>query len=63
MAKINTNISLDPKFKQEAVSLFSLCGLDLLTAVTLFLSQTIREKKIPFQIKLNEGIKVENEKN
>ncbi len=45
MAKINTNIGLDPEFKQEAVSLFSLCGLDLSTAVTLFLSQTIREKK------------------
>lgn len=49
--KTNTNISLDPELKKEAVSLFKEFGLDLSTAITLFLSQSVREQKIPFEIK------------
>ena len=53
MAKVNTNISLDPALKAEAVALFRNIGLDLSTAISLFLSQAVREKKIPFEIKLD----------
>ena len=51
MAKVNTNISLDPVLKKEACELFSDFGLDLSTAITLFLSQAVREQKIPFEIR------------
>ena len=50
MAKVNTNISLDPKLKKDAVKLFHSMGLDLSTAISLFLFQSIRERKIPFEI-------------
>lgn len=50
MAKVNTNISLDPKLKKEAVELFRSMGLDLSTSITLFLYQSVRERKIPFEI-------------
>ena len=50
MAKVNTNISLDPKLKKEAVELFHSMGLDLSTAITLFLFQSVRERKIPFEL-------------
>ena len=53
MAKVNTNISLDPALKAQAVALFKNIGLDLSTAISLFLSQAVREKKIPFEIKLD----------
>ena len=49
--KTNTNISLDSELKKEAVTLFKEFGLDLSTAITLFLSQSVREQKIPFEIK------------
>ena len=52
MAKVNTNISLDPVLKKRAVNLFNRLGLDLSTAISLFLSQSVREGKIPFEIKL-----------
>ena len=52
MAKVNTNISLDPKLKKQAIELFSFFGLDLSTAISIFLSQSVREGKIPFEIKL-----------
>ena len=51
MAKINTNISIDGELKKEAVSLFNDFGLDLSTAITLFLQQSVREQRIPFEIK------------
>lgn len=53
MAKISTNISIDPKLKEESIMLLSQFGLDLSTAITLFLQQTVREKRIPFQIRLD----------
>lgn len=51
MAKINTNISIDANLKKDAVSLFNDFGLDLSTAITLFLQQSVREQRIPFEIK------------
>lgn len=50
MSKVSTNISLDPKLKEDAIKLFSSFGLDLSTAISLFLSQAVREQRIPFEI-------------
>ena len=51
MSKVATNISLDASLKKEAIELFSSFGLDLSTAITLFLSQAVREQGIPFSIR------------
>ena len=48
--KVSTNISLDAQLKREAQSLLKDLGLDLSSAVTLFLKQTVREQGIPFVI-------------
>ena len=53
MAKVSTNISLDPELKEKATKLFSNFSLDLSTAITLFLSQSVREERIPFEIRMN----------
>ena len=53
MAKINTNISIDGELKKEAVQLFYSFGLDLSTAITLFLQQAVREQRIPFVITMD----------
>lgn len=50
MAKVSTNISLDPELKKSAQELFSDLGMDLTTAVTLFLRQAVREQGMPFAI-------------
>lgn len=50
MAKVSTNISLDSDLKKESQELLSSLGLDLTTAITIFLKQTIREQGIPFKI-------------
>ena len=39
------------RIKKESVLLFKDFGLDLSTAISLFLAQSVREQRIPFEIK------------
>ena len=50
MAKVSTSISLDVDVKAKAQELFADFGLDLSTAINIFLRQSIRENGIPFPI-------------
>lgn len=50
MRKVSTNITLDPEVKAKAQELFSDFGMDLSTAINIFLKQAIRENAIPFAI-------------
>lgn len=50
MAKVSTSISIDADVKTKAQELFADLGLDLSTAINLFLRQSIRENSIPFSI-------------
>lgn len=50
MAKVSTNISIDSDIKTRAQELFSDFGLDLSTAINIFLRQAVRENAIPFSI-------------
>lgn len=49
MSKVSTNITLDNDLKQKAKSLYSSLGMDLTTAITIFLTQSIRERGMPFK--------------
>lgn len=42
MAKVSTNISLDENLKKASQELYSDLGMDLSTAVTIFLKQSLR---------------------
>lgn len=50
MAKVSTNISIDADTKAQAQALLADLGLDLSTAVNIFLRQMLRENAIPFTI-------------
>ena len=50
MPKISTNISIDSDIKLKAQELFADFGLDLSTAINIFLRQSVRENAIPFNI-------------
>ncbi len=51
MSKVSTNINLDSELKKNAQALFADFGMDLTTAVTVFLTQAVREQRIPFEIR------------
>ncbi len=54
MATVSTNIKIDPVLKKEAQSLFESFGLNLGTAINIFLRQAVREQAreqaLPFRI-------------
>ena len=50
MAAISTNIKIDASLKQESQALFESLGLNLSTAVNMFLRQAVREQAIPFRV-------------
>lgn len=51
MARVATNISIDEDIKPKAQAMLAEFGLDLSTAVNMFLRQMLREKAIPFEIR------------
>lgn len=50
MPAVSTNIKIDPDVKEQAQNLFERLGMNLSTAVNIFLRQAIREQAIPFRI-------------
>jgi DNA-damage-inducible protein J len=48
MSTTNINIRTDSETKARAQQIFSTLGLDMTTAVNLFLRQTVRMNDIPF---------------
>ncbi|MCM1043392.1 MAG: type II toxin-antitoxin system RelB/DinJ family antitoxin [Corallococcus sp.] len=50
MAKVSTNISIDADVKKQAIELFSDLGMDLSTAINIYLKKAIAEQGIPFDV-------------
>ena len=53
MESTNLNIRTDKDIKIAAERIFEELGLNMTTAINIFLRQTIRENGIPFELKLN----------
>ena len=52
MATTNLNTITDKEIKEQSEQIFSDHGLNMTTAVNMFLRSTIRENGIPFDLKL-----------
>ncbi len=50
MAKVSTNITIDAEVKKQAQELFADLGLDLSTAINIYLKKAISEQGIPFEV-------------
>ena len=50
MAKVSTNVSIDADIKKLAQELFAELGMDLSTAINIFIRQALRQHSIPFEI-------------
>lgn len=48
MAKVSTNLSVDADLKKAGQELYADLGMDLSTAFTVFLKQSLRVQGIPF---------------
>lgn len=54
MATTNLNIRTEKEIKEAAETIFAEFGLNMTTAINMFLRQTIRTNGIPFELKLPE---------
>ncbi len=52
MATVNISIRMDKELKAQAEAMFSAMGLNMTTAMNIFLRQAVREQRIPFDISL-----------
>lgn len=53
MATTNLNIRIDKDIKDQADEIFNELGLNMTTAVNMFLRTAIREHGIPFELRLD----------
>lgn len=53
MKNVNVTLRVDEDLKKQADALFSELGLNLTTAFNIFLRQSVREQRIPFQVSKN----------
>ncbi len=53
MTTTNLNIKTDKEIKEQAEIIFSELGLNMTTAINMFLKTIVRENGIPFELKLD----------
>jgi DNA-damage-inducible protein J len=52
-ATTNVTIRMDKDLKEQVEALFSEMGMNLTTAINIFMRQVVRQGKIPFEISVN----------
>jgi len=53
MATTNLNVRIDADLKKQSEEIFGELGLNMSTALTVFLRQTVRSRGIPFEMRLD----------
>ena len=59
MASTLVQIRIDENLKNEATSIFEQLGLDLPTAIRMFLKKSVEESGIPFSLKVEKKVSLE----
>lgn len=52
MASTPTQVRVDPEIKKQATAIFASLGLDMSTAVNLFLHQCVLHQGLPFAVEM-----------
>lgn len=58
MLKMSISIRLDSEVKEQAQQVFSNLGMDMTTAINIFLRQAIQYQGLPFDVRLDENRKL-----
>ena len=58
MSKTSMSIRLDSEVKEQAQQVFSNLGMDMTTAINIFLRQAIQYQGLPFNVRLDESRKL-----
>ena len=58
MSKTSMSIRLDSEVKEQAQQVFNNLGMDMTTAINIFLRQAIQYQGLPFNVRLDENRKL-----
>ena len=58
MSKTSMSIRLDSEVKEQAQQVFSNLGMDMTTAINIFLRQALQYQGLPFDVRLDENRKL-----
>ena len=58
MSKTSMSIRLDSEVKEQAQLVFNHLGMDMTTAINIFLRQAIQYQGLPFDVRLDENRKL-----
>ncbi|WP_172931488.1 type II toxin-antitoxin system RelB/DinJ family antitoxin [Streptococcus sp. 10824] len=58
MSKTSMSIRLDSDVKEQAQQVFNNLGMDMTTAINIFLRQAIQYQGLPFDVRLDENRKL-----
>ena len=58
MSKTSMSIRLDSEVKEQAQQVFNSLGMDMTTAINIFLRQAIQYQGLPFDVRLDENRKL-----
>ena len=58
MSKTSMSIRLDSEVKEQAQQVFNNQGMDMTTAINIFLRQAIQYQGLPFDVRLDENRKL-----
>ena len=58
MSKTSMSIRLDSEVKEQAQQVFNSLGMDMTTAINIFLRQAIQYQGLPFDVRLDENKKL-----
>ena len=58
MSKTSMSIRLDSEVKEQAQQVFNNLGMDMTTAINIFLRQAIQYRGLPFDVRLDENQKL-----
>ncbi len=58
MSKTSMSIRLDSEVKEQAQQVFNNLGMDMTTAINIFLRQAIQYQGLPFDVRLDENRKL-----
>ena len=58
MSKTSMSIRLDSEVKEQAQQVFNSSGMDMTTAINIFLRQAIQYQGLPFDVRLDESRKL-----
>ena len=58
MSKTSMSIRLDSEVKDQAQQVFNSLGMDMTTAINIFLRQAIQYRGLPFDVRLDESRKL-----